>query len=137
MRVTLDTNVLISGTFWEGEAFWIMKLIEKGTLKCFLSKDILWEYDRVMHSGEIIEKAEKHHLAIKSAIIKVMEMCELVDPKRRINAVKEDPDDNKVLECAVEAGADLIITYDRHLLDLKEFEGIRIMSPTEVLSKMR
>lgn len=103
MRIVLDTNVLISGTFWEGEAFRIMKLIENGKFRCFISREILKEYDRVMHSGEIIEKAEKHHLAIKSAIIKVMEMCELVDPKRRINAVKGDPDDNKVIECAVEA----------------------------------
>ncbi|MBS3067721.1 putative toxin-antitoxin system toxin component, PIN family [Candidatus Micrarchaeota archaeon] len=134
MNVVLDTNVLISGTFWEGEAYQIMQLIEQKRIGCFLSKDILEEYNKVMHSEEIIEKIEEKHLAIKSVIIKLLESCEIVDPKRKIDFVKDDPDDNKVLECAIEAKADYIITYDAaHLLKLREFEGIKIISPTEFL----
>ena len=134
MRITLDTNVLVSATFWDGEASKIMELIEKKKVKCFLSKNILEEYNRVLHSGEIIEKTKKNHLSIKSAIIKVIEISIIVDPKRKIKVVKDDPDDNKILECAVEVRADYIVTYDsKHLLKLKEFEGIRIVSPTQFL----
>ena len=43
--------------------------------------------------------------------------------------VKEDPDDNKIIECAVACGADFILTYDKHLLRLKEFRGIKIIMP--------
>jgi len=129
MKITLDTNILISGTFWKGEAFEILQLIDQKKVECFLSKAILEEYNRVLHSDEIVEKIAEKHLMIKTAIIKIIEMCDVVEPSRKIDAVKEDPDDNKILECAVEAKADYIVTYDQHLLKLKEFEGIRIISP--------
>jgi putative PIN family toxin of toxin-antitoxin system len=133
LRITLDTNVLISGTFWEGEAYEIMKLIEQKKALCFLSKEILDEYNRVMHSDEIIEKAGEHHLKIKSAVIKVIEICTIVEPLQKVIAVEEDPEDNKILECALEANADYVITYDGHLLKLKEFGDIKIISPSEFL----
>ena len=71
MIITLDTNVLISGTYWQGEAFQILKLIEEKKVKCVLSRAILAEYDKVMHSGEIIEKVEQKRLVVKSAVVKV------------------------------------------------------------------
>ncbi len=136
IKIIIDTNVLVSATFWEGEAYKIMQLIEQKKVQCFLSKEILKEYNEVMHSDEIIEKAEEKHLSIKSTIIKIIEMCEIVEPKRKIDAVKEDSEDNKIIECAVEAQVDYIVTYDRrHLLKLKEFEGIKIISPTEFMKK--
>jgi len=66
MKVTLDTNILVSGTFWEGEAFRILQFIEQKKVKCFLSKEILEEYNRVIHGEEIIEKTAEKHLMIKS-----------------------------------------------------------------------
>jgi len=134
MKITADTNILVSATFWEGEAYRIMQLIEQKKVRCFLSKEILKEYNEVMHSDYIIEKAAEKHLTIKSVILKVIEMCDLVEPKRKIDAVKDDSDDNKILECAFEAQVDYIVTYDnRHLLKLKVFEGIKIISPTDFL----
>jgi putative PIN family toxin of toxin-antitoxin system len=137
MKITLDTNVLVSATFWEGEAFRIIQLIEQKKVVCCLSQPILNEYSRVIHSGEILEKVERKHLAIKSALIKILTMCEVVEPQRGIEAVHEDPDDNKILECAVEAGVDYIVTYDPHLLKLREFKGIRIIQPKEFLAIVR
>ena len=133
LKVTLDTNVLISGTFWEGEAYKIMQLIEQKKIECHLSKAILEEYNKVLHSEEILEKISEHHLKIKSVMIKVIEMCSIVEPKTCILVVDEDPDDNKILECAVEARVNYIVSYDEHLLKLKEFEGIRIILPKELL----
>ncbi len=60
----------------------------------------------------------------------------LVEPKENINIIKEDPDDNKFLECAVEACADYIISGDAHLLKLQQFRGIEILSPKEFLSDL-
>ncbi len=133
MRITLDTNVLVSATFWDGEAYDILRLIEQKKVSCYLSEPILQEYSRVIHSEEIIEKIDRKHLSVKSALIKVMEMCVIVDPSRQIDAVPEDAGDNKILECADEARADYIISYDNHLLKMKEFEGIKIISPKEFL----
>jgi putative PIN family toxin of toxin-antitoxin system len=133
LKVTLDTNVLISGTFWEGEAYKIIQLIDQKEIKCYLSKKILEEYNKVLHSDEILEKVEDHHLKIKSAIIKVVEMCSIVEPKTKVMAVLDDPDDNKILECALEAKVDYVVTYDEHILKLKEFEGIKLIQPKELL----
>jgi uncharacterized protein len=133
LKVTLDTNVLISGTFWEGEAYRIIQLIEQKKIQCHLSKEILAEYNRVMRSDEILEKVEEHHLKIRSAIIKIIEICLIAEPKIKVLAVDEDPDDDKILECALEGKTDYIITYDEHILKLKEFRGIKIVSPKEFL----
>ncbi len=134
MKVTLDTNVLVSGTFWQGEAFRILELVEQKKVECVLSKEILEEYNRIIHSEEILEKMEEKRLHVRSAVIKIVEMSAIVKPKRKIRAVADDPDDDKVIECAVEGRVDYIITYDaKHLLKLKEFEGIKIVSPREFL----
>ncbi len=135
MKVVLDTNVLISATFWYGEASQIVELARSGQIVCFTSKALLEEYNLVMHSEEIVEKTQEKHLAIKSSLIKALELFQVVEPKRKIYFIKDDPDDNKVLECAVEAQADYIVTYDKyHLLKLKKFEGIGIISPPEFLN---
>jgi len=133
MKITLDTNVLVSATFWDGEAYDILNLVEQRKVSCYLSESILQEYSRVIHSDEMIEKIDKKHLLVKSALIKIIEMCVIVDPRRSIEAVLEDADDNKILECAVEAKVDFIVSYDGHLLKIKEFEGIKIVSPKEFL----
>ncbi|MFH1247196.1 MAG: putative toxin-antitoxin system toxin component, PIN family [Candidatus Micrarchaeota archaeon] len=134
MKVVLDTNVLISATFWYGEASNIVELVHNRKIICFTSKALLEEYNSIVHSEEIVEKIQEKHLAIKSSLIKALEIFQVVEPKRKIDCIKDDPDDNRVLECAVEAQVDCIITYDKyHLLKLKEFEGIKIISPTEFL----
>ena len=133
MRITLDTNVLVSATFWAGEAYDILRLIGQKKVSCYLSESILQEYSKVIHSDEIIEKINRNHLSVKSALLKIIEMCLIVDPQRSFEIVNEDPDDNKIIECAVEAKVDFIVTYDNHLLKIKEFEGIKIISPKEFL----
>ena len=60
---------------------------------------------------------------------------ELVDPKERIHFVKKDPDDDKILECAVEGSADFIVSGDKHLLTIKAYRGIKILTAREFLGK--
>ena len=136
LKVTLDTNVLVSGTFWEGEAYKIIQLVEQKKIQCYLSKEILAEYNKVLHSDEIFDKVEEHHLKIKSAIIKAVGISSIVEPRTRVLVVREDPADNKILECALEAKADYVVTYDEHILKLKEFEGIKLVSPKELLKRL-
>ncbi|KKT71668.1 MAG: PIN domain protein [Candidatus Collierbacteria bacterium GW2011_GWB1_44_6] len=136
MKVTLDTNVLISGTFWSGDSFRILELIDKKKIKCALSEEIIKEYYKIANSDEIIEKKENKKLIISKIVSKVISDSDIVHPKRRINVVKDDPDDNKILECAYAAKVDYIITQDNHLLKLKEFEGIKIINPGDLLKKI-
>jgi len=67
----------------------------------------------------------------------ILEKSELVVPKRKVCAIKDDPDDNKFIETALESKADYIVTQDKHLLNIKEFEGIKIVSPEEFLIHLK
>ena len=65
----------------------------------------------------------------------IMRKSEIVLPKQRFDAVKNDPDDNKFIEAAIEGNCDCIVSKDKkHLLAMKEFRGIKIVSPEEFLN---
>ena len=65
---------------------------------------------------------------------KILSMAELVTPEMDLEAVEDDPDDDKILECAVAGNADYIVSGDSHLLDIEEYRGVEILSPDEFLS---
>jgi len=56
---------------------------------------------------------------------------------KKINVIEDDPDDNKVLECAIAGNVDCIVTNDKHLLKLKEYNGIKILTPDEFVGKYK
>ena len=58
----------------------------------------------------------------------------IIIPNRKTSVIREDPDDNMILECAIEGNVDYLITNDNHLLKLKEFEGIKIVNPIDFLN---
>ncbi len=95
------------------------------------------EFDRVIHSDEIIEKTDARNLELAAAMIKIIGMCAIIEPSKRVALVKDDPSDNKIIECALEANADCIITYDHHLLELEKAENIKIVSPTEFIKSQK
>ena len=137
IKVVFDSNILVSATFWTGDSFTVLNQADKGVIKNFLSKEIEEEYRRVITSEEIIEKQERLRLNMQEIVERVIITSMIVIPKRKITAVKDDPDDDKIIECAVEGKVDYIITQDNHLLKLKDFEGIRIVTPKEFLDILK
>ena len=133
MRITLDTNVLVSATFWKGDSFRIMALVEEKKLTLVLSLPIIEEYFKVINSDEIIYKMKNKEIMISEIIENVMNSCEVVEPKIKLDVVEEDTDDNKVLECAKQGKVDCIITQDQHLLKLRSFDEISILTPAAFL----
>src|SRR3989338_8979991 len=131
MKVTLDTNVLVSGTFWSGNSFRILNSIDKNEVKNIISKEIIREYYEVINSDEIIDKAKDKKLRLLKIVDRVIKNSEVVEPSAKIDAVKEDPDDNKILECAKAGNVDYIISKDKHLLELLKFKNIPIITPEE------
>src|SRR3989344_6691488 len=137
MKVVLDTNVLVSATFWSGPSFRIMQLVDKGKLELILSKDILKEYYSVVRSNEILEKITTvQQLAIAGAIQKILLKAKIIEPKIKLNVVNADPDDNIIIEAAVEGGADVIVSQDKHLTDLVAYGNIKILKPIEFLKSL-
>ncbi len=131
MKVTVDTNFLISATQWDYSV--AHKLLKKFILshtEIFTTQDILDE------TAEVLERDFKYSKSeAKNIIEKVLLFAKLIDPKEKIDIIKDDPDDNKVVECAIESSSDYIVTYDKHLLRLIEYKGIKIMKPEEILKE--
>ncbi|MFH0836744.1 MAG: putative toxin-antitoxin system toxin component, PIN family [Candidatus Aenigmatarchaeota archaeon] len=132
IKVTLDTNVLVSGTFWTGNSYRILNLIDHGEIVSIFSIVIIDEYVRIVESDELLNKIEEKKLMIVKNIQKIFNNSIIVEPTQKIN-ITEDPDDNKIIECALEGNVNFIISQDNHLLKLKEFRGIRIVTPEEFL----
>jgi len=128
-RLTFDTNVLISSTLWKNSVS--RKLLDQLILQSkeiFITGEILEEYCKVLKRDfnfskeDIEEKAEL-----------ILSFLKVITPSSKIEIVKEDPDDNKVIECAVESKSEYIISYDLHLLKLKDYQGIKIIKPEEAI----
>ncbi len=87
--------------------------------------------------GEILKRDFEHNEEEKDERIKeLIKILIIVFPKEKIEFIKVDSDDDKVLEGAVEANADFIVSYDHHLLDLEKFREIIILKPEETLRKI-
>lgn len=129
LKVVIDTNVFISGVLVEaGNPSLVIKAWKRAQkYQLFITEEIIQEILKVMHrlnvNADIIADWDK--VIRKNAIFAV--------PARKIEAIKEDPSDNKFLECAVEAQADYIISGDKHLKKLVEFERIKIIDARRFL----
>ena len=128
MKVVFDTNVLLSATLWENsEAQKLLFKLIKEDAKIFSSNPIIEEYQTVLKRDFLYSDEESNKI-----IEKILTFLDVVQPTEKISIIKEDPDDNKILECALSSQSELIITYDNHLLELKEFRGIKIIKPKDL-----
>lgn len=128
IKVVLDSNVVISAVVFGGKPRKILSLIIEGRLTLCLSKAII---DEVL---EILEKKFKYTQKMLLAIEHELELVAFViEPDIKIEYITEDEDDNKILECAVTAGCEYIVSGDRHLLSIGKFKLIEIKSVSDFL----
>jgi putative PIN family toxin of toxin-antitoxin system len=128
VRAVADTNVYISALNFGGTADEILTLGRAQAVQLFISPPILEEIE-----GVLVRKFRWSATRTRQAIAAVQEFAQVVRPKVTIHVVAEDEPDNRILECALEADADIVITGDKHLQQLKMFRGIPIVSPGEFL----
>ena len=130
IKIVFDTNILISSTLWDESVAQklLFKLIEQDAV-IFSSTEILEEYQKILKRDFDYSDEE-----VANIMEKVLQFITLVNPCIKVNVIKEDADDNKIIECALEGKADYIISYDKHLLNLKEYKKIKIVKPEEIMS---
>jgi len=128
-KLVLDSNVFISAVVFGGKPREILDLAVKGLIEVAISDDILEEIKEVLGGTKFQFSAK----VVYALITEIENLADLVEPKEGIDAILDDPEDNRVLECAVESGANGIISGDAHLLALRTFGKIKIMNPDEFL----
>jgi putative PIN family toxin of toxin-antitoxin system len=100
-RVVLDTNTLISGLLWDGNESMVIEKVEKKEIKLFISYQMLEELEGVLKREKFSKRLEGKEYTVEKAVAKIALIATLVEPNIDIDIIKEDPDDNRVLECAV------------------------------------
>lgn len=128
-RVVIDTNVFVSGLNFAGKPGEVLELFARGDIDVIISPFILSEIERILR-----ERFDWSEGNIHRVLNRIKRQAILVHPKRRVTAVKWKDDDNRILECAIEGKVQYLISGDKkHLLPLKEYQGIKILSPAEFL----
>jgi len=125
VKVVLDTNVFISGVFFSGPPSKILQGWRDGRFTLVLSPEILEEYQRVADA-----------LSKKYPPVNLTELLELIVVEAdmiQAEALKEpvsaDPDDDMFIACALASGAKMIVSGDKHLLDVAGYRGIEVLKP--------
>ena len=130
MKVVFDTNVVASASFWRRGPFDCLAAWAQGRCVAVVSSNLLAEYHETV--GEL--RLDYPGRKCVEWVAALTESAELVFPVERATGATPDPDDEMVLECALAVEADFIVSGDKkHLLALRQFQGIPIVSPAEFL----
>ncbi|SPJ14515.1 conserved hypothetical protein [Syntrophobacter sp. SbD2] len=132
LKAVIDTNVLVSALLKpDSLPELILSLILEGEIVLCLSQPIAMEYEEVL-AREKFKKLGRQK--VKALLSRLKSQARWVEPTIRLQAAKGDPEDDKFLECAVEAEADFFITGNIKHFPPGKFKGTSILRPAEFLS---
>jgi putative PIN family toxin of toxin-antitoxin system len=130
MRVVLDTNIYISAICFGGKSEKVLNLAREKKIELLISEEIKKEIIEILS-----RKFNFNNHQIFEVLKDIESLTTLIIPKIRLKVIGEDSNDNRVLECAVEGKAQYIVSGDeKHILPLKEYQGIKILRATEFLN---
>ncbi len=132
MRIVLDTNIYISAAIIGRVCEEILKICRLSNLEVFTSKDIIIEIET-----KLKDKFFWNDWQIRLFIENILEFCHVIEISEKITYLEDDPDDDKILECAVVSKCIYIVSGDKHLVKLKSFRNIKILKPAEFLVLIR
>jgi putative PIN family toxin of toxin-antitoxin system len=139
IRAVLDANVFVSALIRpEGPPGQILvELLERESLRLILSIGIVDEVRRTLADPRVTRYVRLTSREIEAWLASLQSVAELVEGRRSVRVVASDPDDDKYFVAAVEGDADVVVSGDKHVLEVKEFERIRVLTPRAFLDKLR
>jgi putative PIN family toxin of toxin-antitoxin system len=129
VRIVIDTNIWISGLLWRSKAWSLLKLAEKGEVEICIAYPMLLEleevlaYERLKPRLEVLQETPAQLTAFALSLSTPFDVS-----RTGVPIVTADPDDDIFLLCAIEAQAKAVVTADRHLLALRSYRGIPIVT---------
>ena len=124
MKAVFDTNVLVAAFVTEGLCARLLGRARRRQMDLVISSFILNEFENVLFKKFSASKEQ-----IRTATRLISEAAQIVSHASVVSGICRDPDDDQILSCALSAEADYLVTGDSDLLELKEFHGIRILTP--------
>ena len=129
MKIVVDANIFVSSYFWGGNPRKIFERIIAGLDELYISQEILNEIKDVISRSKFHADINEIKLYIDS----IEEIANKIDVKKLLKTVSRDQDDDKYIECAISGDVNFIISGDIHLLEIKEYENVKIMKAKEFL----
>jgi putative PIN family toxin of toxin-antitoxin system len=133
VRAVLDTNVVASGLLWGGAPRQLLQAAREKKLHLYTSTPLLLELTDILGRVKFAHKIAAAQLSVDQLVERYALLTTVVHPAAIPPTILEDPDDDHVLACALAAKAEIIVSGDRHLLDLKEHRGVRIVRVAEAV----
>ena len=135
MRLVLDTNTVVSGLLWDNEPSRLIDEGLQGRVELFTSQALLLELGDVLPRRKLAQRVAASGLSVAQLVARYAVLAQSVLPAD-ISRIATDPDDDQVLACALAARADLIVSGDADLLNLKAYQGMPIVTVAEVLMQL-
>lgn len=136
MRAVLDTNVVASGLLWGGAPRQLLQAAREKKLQLYTSTILLLELTDILGRAKFARKLAAAQWSVDQLVERYALLTTAVHPAVIAPVILDDPDDDQVLACALAARAELIVSGDRHLLDLKAYQGAQIVRVAEVIASL-
>lgn len=136
MRVTADTNTIVSGSLWHGNPRRILEAAHSGAIELFTSRKLIAELEEVLGRGKFAAILSKAEISPKEIVRNYRLVANVIAAEPVDPIVIRDPDDDEVIACAIASRSEVIVSGDNDLLDLKQYKNIRILTATELMSEL-
>lgn len=135
IKAVLDTNQYVSALIKpNGPQSELIKMASGGLYSIVLSSPLLEEIFRALTYPRIRKYLSFSQNEIEEFFESLLEICEITPGELLVEVVKNDPDDNKIIGCALEGMADFVVTRDHDLLKIKKYENIQIVTAREFMN---
>lgn len=136
MRLVLDTNVVVSGLLWNGPPAQLLEAAQANEAELFTTRQLLAELTRVLHRAKFANAIAASRLSIEELVLGYADLAIVIEPSSIAPTITADPDDDQVLACGLAAKTDLIVSGDKHLLSLKQYQDMPIVTTAEALQRL-
>ena len=134
MRIVADTNTIVSALLWRGSPHRLIAAVEEYPIDFYTSRALLSELADVLPRRKLSKAIRATGKTPGQLIAEYEGFVQMVTPASIRRTVPGDVDDDQVLACALAARADLIVSGDAHLRNLKRYQGMRIVAAAEALA---
>lgn len=136
LRAVADTNVVISGLLWSGAERKLLGTARAGQISLYTSAALLAELAEVLPRAKFAKRVAAAQMSVERLVRRYARLARSITPAGIEPTVLTDVDDDAVLACALAAGADLIVSGDKRLRNIKTYQGIPIVNAAEALKRL-
>jgi putative PIN family toxin of toxin-antitoxin system len=129
VRLVLDTNVWISGLLWTGTPHRLILAAETGDVAPVITPAIMEEVREALARSKFAARIAALNTSVGELMESLLSIVEVIQERRIAPVITQDPEDDKILACAVASQAQWIVSGDAHLLALRRYRGVSILTP--------